>query len=222
MHFEILVEDQSGKAALDILVPKVLGEDHTFRVIAYRGIGHIPPGLRGASASNQRILLDRLPQLLRGYGKTFAGYGRGNRAAVIVVCDLDDQCLKAFREKLAALLEQCLPQPETRFCLAIEEGEAWLPGDMTAVRTAYPKAKGEVLQGYVNDAVCGTWEKMADELHPGGARGLAGQGWQAVGAAKSRWAEAIAPHMQVDRNASPSFQYFRDKLQELAGGDGAG
>lgn len=40
MHFEILVEDLSGKKALDILMPKIIGNQHTFRIIAYRGIGH--------------------------------------------------------------------------------------------------------------------------------------------------------------------------------------
>ena len=42
MHFEILVEDQSGKKMLDILIPKIIGKQHTFRVIDYRGTGHIP------------------------------------------------------------------------------------------------------------------------------------------------------------------------------------
>ncbi len=33
MHFEILVEDQSGKTMLDILMPKIIGDQpHTFDV----------------------------------------------------------------------------------------------------------------------------------------------------------------------------------------------
>ena len=39
MHFEILVEDPSGKKALDILIPKIFGAQDTFRVIAYQGVG---------------------------------------------------------------------------------------------------------------------------------------------------------------------------------------
>lgn len=31
MHFEILVEDQSGKKALEILAPKIIGNEHTGR-----------------------------------------------------------------------------------------------------------------------------------------------------------------------------------------------
>lgn len=76
MHFEVLVEDQSGKKALDILIPKIIGDQHTFRVIEYRGIGRIPRNLKSGVEANKRILLDRLPSLLRGYGKTFADYPR--------------------------------------------------------------------------------------------------------------------------------------------------
>ena len=31
MHFEILVEDRSGKTMLDLLIPKIIGDQHTFR-----------------------------------------------------------------------------------------------------------------------------------------------------------------------------------------------
>ena len=39
MHFEILVENQSGKRALDIIVPKLVSAEDTFDVKAYRGVG---------------------------------------------------------------------------------------------------------------------------------------------------------------------------------------
>ena len=45
MHFEILVEDPSGKKALDILMPKIINDQDTFNVVDYRGIGHIPKKL---------------------------------------------------------------------------------------------------------------------------------------------------------------------------------
>ncbi len=43
MHFEILVEDQSGEKALEILMPKIIGNQHTCDFHYYRGIGRIPP-----------------------------------------------------------------------------------------------------------------------------------------------------------------------------------
>lgn len=215
MHFEVLVEDQSGKKALDILIPKIIGNQHTFRVIEYRGIGHIPRNLKSGVEANKRILLDRLPSLLRGYGKTFADYPPNYPAAVILVCDLDDKCLKTFRQELFSALNACNPKPETRFCIAIEEGEAWLLGDIPAIKAAYPKAKDDVLSRYKNDTICGTWELLADAVSQGGANGLRRKGWAAVGQEKSIWAERIAPHMDIAINASPSFCYFQKKIREL-------
>jgi len=217
MHFEILVEDQSGKKALDILVPKIIGCDHTFEVHFYKGIGHIPKGLKGVSDPKKRILLDQLPKLLQGYGKTFTGYTDDYPAAVILVCDLDRKCLKAFRKELLEVLNTCNPQPETRFCIAIEEGEAWLLGDLSAVKSAYPNAKNAVLNSYTNDSICETWEKLADAVFPGGSQKLSDQGRHAIGEEKSRWAEEISPHMDVDNNQSPSFCYFSRTLRALAG-----
>lgn len=215
MHFEVLVEDPSGKKALDILLPKIIDDQHTFKVIGYRGIGRIPRNLTSSTDASKRLLLDQLPGLLRGYGKTFTSYPAYYAAAVILVCDLDDKCLKTFRQELYNVLNACNPRPETRFCIAIEEGEAWLLGDVPAIKVAYPKAKNDVLNGYKNDSICGTWELVADAVYTGGSSSLRNQGWQAVGKEKSAWAEKIAPQMDVDNNASPSFQYFRNKIREL-------
>lgn len=70
---EILVEDSSGERLLDCLLPQILGpqgEPHTWRVHPYKGIGRIPPGLKTTADPAKRVLLDQLPKILRGYGKT--------------------------------------------------------------------------------------------------------------------------------------------------------
>lgn len=217
MHFEIYVEDFSGKKALDILMPKIIGDGHTFEVFGYKGIGgKIPENLRGQTDPSKRVLLDRLPQLLRGRGKTHATYSTFDyRAAIIVVCDLDDRCLKEFRQQLIAVLDACNPKPEARFCIAVEECEAWLLGDISAIKTAYPKVKVDVLKRYRQDSICGTWEILADAVFKGGLRALKSQGYPAIGIEKSVWAENIAPHMDINNNTSPSFRYFLKKIREL-------
>ncbi len=215
MHFEILVEDQSGKKALEILMPKIIGDQHTFQIYSYRGSGRIPKNLKSRTDASKRVLLDRLPKLLNGYGKTIANYPPNFPAVVIVVCDLDRRCLKKFREELFAILDTCVPKPETRFCIAVEEGEAWLLGDIFAVKAAYPNAKDSVLNRYQNDSICGTWERLADAVFTGGLRALEKRGKRAVGREKSIWAQKITPHMDVNKNASPSFCYFRNKIREL-------
>ncbi|HEY1213814.1 MAG TPA: hypothetical protein VGE93_09320 [Bryobacteraceae bacterium] len=221
MHFEILVEDRSGKLALDTLLPKILREGDTHTVHAYRGIGRIPGGLQTTQDPNKRILLEQLPRLLRGYGKAFAGYGAGYKAAVIVVCDLDSRCRRDFRTELISLLQDCDPPPLAKFCIAEEEGEAWFLGDPNAIERAYPRVRKAILDGYVQDSICGTWEVMADALYPGGAATLASEPYSVIGKVKGEWAETITPHMDVEANRSPSFQYLRNNIRKISDEDRA-
>jgi len=80
MHFEFLVEDASGCILLGQLLPKILGPGPTYRVHAYKGIGHVPAGLSSRSAPDRRILLDQLPRLLRGYGNKLEAGASSRRA----------------------------------------------------------------------------------------------------------------------------------------------
>ncbi len=147
MHFEILVEDASGKIVLESIVKKILGtneERHTYKIFPYKGIGRIPKNLRGKVDPQKRILLDRLPKLLKGYGKSLQNFP----AAVIVVVDLDDKDCLVFKQEMLDILNTCNPRPTTLFRIAIEEGEAWLLGDRNAVKAAYPGAKEQILGLY--------------------------------------------------------------------------
>jgi hypothetical protein len=216
MHFEILVEDISGKTALEILIPKIIStEQHTFNIHSYKGIGHkVPKDLKSTSDAKKRILLDLLPKIVQGWGKTLSD-SPDYSFVLIVICALDNRCLSTFRRELLDLVDKCNPKPKTQFCIAIEEGEAWYLGDLAAVKAAYPRAKESVLKGYTNDSICGTWEKLAEAVFSGGNKKLSKQGWQAIGLEKTNWANNIPPHMDVDNNLSPRFCYFRDKLRDL-------
>ncbi|HEB68783.1 MAG TPA: hypothetical protein ENI88_04085, partial [Desulfobulbus sp.] len=171
MHFEVLVEDQSGKIALQVLLEKIIGpngHEHSFKIHAYNGIGRLPKKRQGITSPQKRILLDRLPTLLRGYGKSLQDVS----AAVLVVVDLDRKDCLSFKQELVDVLNSCNPKPTTLFRIAIEEGEAWLLGDKDAVKRAYPDAKSQALTSYRQDSICGTWEKLADAIYQGGAHKL--------------------------------------------------
>lgn len=214
MHFEILVEDKSGKIALESILENILGlngQEHTYRIISYKGIGRIPRNLRGTIDPQKRILLDRLPKLLKGYGKSLKNFS----AAVVVIVDLDNKDCLTFKQEMLDILNDCNPQPTTLFRIAIEEGEAWLLGDRNAITSAYPRAKVQVLNDYTQDCICGTWETLADAVYPGGSEKLKKLGWPYTGQAKCKWAENIAPHLNVDVNRSKSFQVFRDGIRNL-------
>ncbi|MNV55622.1 hypothetical protein D3C71_1478610 [compost metagenome] len=212
MHIEVLVEDSSGAKLVETLLPSVIGNQgahHTWRVHSYRGIGRLPTGLTAKSDPAKRALLDQLPRLLTGYGKT------PGIDAVVVVLDSDRRDCKAFLNELKALLQKCQPTPNTLFRLAIEEMEAWFFGDRRALLQAYPRAKKDVLARYQQDSVCGTWELLADAIHAGGSASIKKAGWPLPGQIKHSWVEQIGPLMDVEKNDSPSFCEFRDGLRRF-------
>ena len=214
MHIELLVEASSGHRLLDILLPQILGpqgQTHSWRVTSYKGLGRIPKNLTVKADPAKRILLDRLRQVLPGLGKT------PGIDAVVIVIDADKRDCKVFLRELTALAETCNPRPTTLFRLAIEEIEAWYLGDLAALTRAYPAVKRTVLQGYLQDSACDTWELLADAVHPGGSTALKKAGWPLPGQIKHEWAAKIGPLMAIDENASPSFGKFRDGLRRLVG-----
>jgi len=214
MHIEMLVEDSSGTCLIQHLLPKIIGpqnEPHTWRLHPYKGIGQIPKAKEMCPKSDpaKRALLNQLPRLLAGYGKT------PNIDAVVVVVDTDNRDCTAFLNELKAVLTACKPAPTALFRLAIEEIESWYLGDRKALLQAYPKAKAQILNGYQQDSVCGTWELLADAIYPGGAKSIKAKGWPLPGKIKHKWAETIGPRMSIDENVSPSFKKFRDGIRRL-------
>jgi hypothetical protein len=213
MHIEFLVEDSSGEKMLSQLLPKILGAQgapHTWRIKAYKGVGRIPAGLSVKADPAKRMLLDQLPRLLQGYGKTVG------IDAVVVVLDTDNRECSAFLTELKSLLANCKPAPHTLFRLAIEETEAWYFGDKQSILQAYPRAKRDVIGRYTQDSVCGTWELLADAVYPGGSAAIKKTGWPLPGQIKHEWAEKITPFMDINQNISPSFIKLRDGLLQLA------
>lgn len=214
MHIEILTEDSSGRRLLEHLLPKLIGppgEPHTWRLHAYRGVGRIPRHLSPASDPSKRLLLDQLPRLLRGYAKT------PGIDAVVVVLDSDKRDCSAFLSELRTLADTCEPGGTILFRLAIEEVEAWYLGDRAALLNAYPQARIAVLNSYIQDSVCDTWELLAEAVHPGGMRAVRKAGWPLPGQLKQHWADRIGPCLDPSANLSPSFAKLRDGISRLIG-----
>lgn len=219
MHFEFLVEDLSGSRMLEHIIPKIIGTDskNTFRIHRYRGCGSLPTGLKVKQAADKGALLNQLPKLLIGYSMAFQDCIADN--AIIVVCDLDARNKEVFLSELNKKRDDALAlfasSLNVRFCLAIEEGESWFLGDWNAIKKAYPAAKANIFSKYKNDSICGTWEKLADMIYPGGAKKLKKLGHAVEGATKFEWAEKISPFMDISNNKSPSFNDFKSTLESL-------
>lgn len=214
MRLEILVEGQSERTALEPLLTKILGpfnQPHTWRIHKHRGIGRLPDNPVVKPNPKDPTLLHNLPSKLRAYSKVLH-----DDEAVVVLLDLDDHpdC-KALKQSLTALLNDCNPGMKSLFRIAIEELEAWYLGDSAALTQAYPSANNNVLAGYVQDSQCGTWEKLADAIYPGGHAALKKQGPMQCLAQKRIWAKEIAPRMDIENNNSMSFRQFCDGLRNL-------
>ena len=73
MHIEVLVKDSSVVALMVHLLPKLLGEvahEHTWRIHDFKGIGRIPRNMTCQSDAAKKTMLDNLPRILEGYGRT--------------------------------------------------------------------------------------------------------------------------------------------------------
>ena len=47
--------------------------------------------------------------------------------------------------------------------------EAWLLGDASALKNAYPKSNVNILETYSQDSICGIWEILANLIQQDGA-----------------------------------------------------
>ena len=165
MHFQYLVEDQSGAALIRILMQKIveLYPNATYDCKGFRGIGGFTRKNTIKETKTGKLLND-LATYLRGFDRSLQSFP----SVIIVVLDSDDHDVQQFRSELEAVAMQNTIKIDHVFCLAVEEIEAWLLGDRHALLSAYPHAKMHVLNTYVQDSICGTWEVLADAVYPGG------------------------------------------------------
>jgi hypothetical protein len=219
VHFEILIEDASGKILLEQIVPKILGpkgKPNTYRIVNIQELKHRVmaemPRKQARTLPWDVILFQTLDIQLRAYSKALIH----KNSVVVIVVDLDSRRLDSFQKTLESLFQMNTPNLDGGVRLAVEEIEAWILGDKAAVRHAYPLVKEYILTSYEQDSVCDTWEVLADAVFHGGSERLTEFGYPQIGREKCRWAENIGQYMDVDTNHSPSFSAFRDLLRRWA------
>ncbi len=201
MHTEFLVEELSAEAALQNLVPKILGFDVTFRIHTHQG---------------KPDLIKKLPDRLVGYKHWLPDDWN-----IVVLIDLDSANCVDSKNQLeeiasnAGFITKSAAGQGRRFQvlnrLAIEELEAWFFGDVPALVAAYPRIPTNLgnRSGYRDpDAIRGgTCEALS--------RVLKANGYHRGGLPKVAAARNISLHMDPLCNRSKSFQVFRDGLLEI-------
>ena len=213
MHFDILVEGYSDRAALEILLVGILcekGQPHTWTLHHHGGLGKLPENLEATPTPKDSTLLHNLPAKLRAFGRD-----QDDDRVLVVLVDLDDRDCMEVKRELVALLDHCPEQPSVIFRIAIEELEAWYLGDRQALQAAYPNHLQEILADYVQDSQCNTSELLDRALNPD--QYAPSKRSTPTRPKKVQWAQTICPAMDVENNQSPSFQAFRDALRLAAG-----
>lgn len=201
MHFELLVEEPSAEAALQNLLPRILGESATFVIHPHQGAAD---------------LLGKLPDRLKAYKTWLPPDWR-----IVVLVDEDRRDChdlknrlerEARRAGLAAKSTAGLREFQVVNRLAIEELEAWFFGDVDALVATYPGVSanlGQKARCRNPDATAGgAWEALERVLQKAGC--FPG------GLAKIEAARAISMSMDPRRNRSRSFRVFRDALIEMS------
>ena len=199
-HLEFLVEEPSMEAFLRVALPRMIPGSCSFNIHAFRG---------------KPDLLRKLHRRLRGYQHWIPSSYR-----IVVLVDRDDQDCHVLKADLeaAAGMTSLLTRSQTAGGLwrianriVIEELEAWYFGDWEAVRRAYPRVSADIPRRATYrdpDAIKGgTWEAFE--------RVMKKHGYFTTGLRKVEAAEAIAAHINPDRNGSGSFGVFRSILAEV-------
>lgn len=189
----VFVEEYSMEAALDQLLPKMLG-DTEFQIVRFQC---------------KDDLLKKLPERLAGYRAWMP-----DSWTILVLVDRDDDDCDVLKQRLegmaanAGLLSKTSVGNGRRFQvanrIAVEELEAWFFGDWSAVRGAFPRVPATIPNKAAfrdPDAILGgTWEALE--------RVLKRAGYFSAGLRKLECARAVAQHMEPVRNTSRSFQAF--------------
>lgn len=216
MYFQFLIEDKSTEVLVNHVMNKLKNKyvenDIFWDIKSFSGIGHLQ---KRGNALEQKTgkLLNSLPMYMRGIGKVLC---KMQDAALIVVLDNDKRDIQQFRQELRNMAVSNMVLCDYAFCVAVKEMEAWLLGDEEAIRAAYPNAKMQYIKKYEQDAICDTWEILADMVYPQGLSKLrkkAGDAYTEIGKAKCEWADRIGRYLRLHGNNSPSYQYFINELE---------
>jgi len=125
-----MVEDQSGEILVNAVMKKYRAEAPIvaidYGIKSYKGIGKFKRGSNAINIKSEQ-LLNELPKRIRAFH--FALCDRANVSLFIIV-DNDNRPTDDFSKQLESAVRDNNITIDRVFCIAVEEMEAWLLGDI--------------------------------------------------------------------------------------------
>lgn len=216
LFFQFLVEDQSGGKLISAVMERYR-EERTeitieYDIRAYRGIGGFARGENAKNIKSDKLLID-LPKRLKAFNIAL----QGRSASLFIVLDNDTRDVDRFRQHLQAVSVENHITIDHVYCIAVEEMEAWLLGDIEAIQKAYPELFDRIATKhatYQQDSIGKTWEFLFEMLTKKNTSKIRMEklSFVDIGKYKLEWADKIGAYLNIRNNKSPSFQYFLGEL----------
>lgn len=199
MTIHLMVEGASEKWFFEGWAPR-LKSPQEIRVHPHQGKGSFPANLNAPPDTKRRGLLDQLPAKLRGFAQTLNPRTDG----VIVLVDSDDDNPITLASRIQGVAKAYCPTITVEICIATEETEAFYLCDRAALTRAYPNHDTDLVDGYVPDSICGTWELFGEVIQDDSGNKVA-------------WAEVMGKQLTTNaaQSRSPSFRKLRASLARL-------
>ncbi len=205
MHIDFLVEEPSAERVLQAVLPKILEGKATHLIRVFQG---------------KKDLLTKLPVRLKGYKRRIKN---NEDLRIVVLVDQDHEDCRALKNRLERMAEEFgfITKTKAHYGeivyvvnrIVVEEIEAWLFGDIPALRQIYPRLSPtmdrhrkyrdpDAIQG-------GTWEALHREIQRAG--------YNMPIFPKIEVASRVAKYMDPRNNRSRSFNLFKGSIEWLIG-----
>jgi len=184
----VLTEEPSIKNILEMVLPQILPQNISFRILVHQGKNDLEKALTEKIASLSRI----------------------GGAKILITIDQDANDCKLLKQRLTNLMnENCNCDYKIR--IVCKELESWLLGDLSAIEKAYPRFKSAVfakktqirdvdkIKGKPSDFLLRIIPEYRDrEKLP-----------------KLEFSKKVAPFMDITNNTSSSFNHTIDAIKKL-------
>jgi hypothetical protein len=175
------------KNVLDVLLPRILPENVSFRIYPHQGKG----------------------DLIQALQKTVPSISRIPGAGILIICDQDEEdCVSLKRKLLEKISGRCGCAYFVR--IVCRELESWFLGDLEAVEKAYPRFKAQQHANKKELREVDSIQKPSKyllQIIPE----FSGNGTLP----KLEVSRKVAEHMNIDSNKSPSFGHTVEAVRKL-------